>query len=112
MADYIGFNEEFKNDILTGEKDKTLRYNKTRLPEEGETVTAVISHDEGGFAKLQITNVYTMTAGEVISTNFDGHQNYESLEQFNERLNEYYDEGFTGDSEFHMVEFEVVAELD
>lgn len=110
--DYIGFNRDFVNDICTLEKTKTLRYQMGhRLPKAGDVVDAVVSHDEGPFARLEVTDVYEMTVGEVINTEFDGHQNYKSLAHFNERMNEYYDEEFTEETVLHMIEFDVVEDL-
>jgi len=110
--DYLGFNRVFVDDVCDEQKDKTLRYKLGhRTPEVGEVVEAVVSHDEGAFARLRVTDVYEMTVGEAVETEFDGHQNYDSIEQFNERMNEYYDEEFTADTVLHMIEFELVDDL-
>lgn len=109
-VDHIGFNEQFVEEIQNEEKLATLRYpsDSTPDPEVGDVVEAIVSHDDGPFAILRITNIELMTVREILETDFDHHQNYTSLEQFNERMSQYYETPFELDDEFILIEFEVV----
>lgn len=109
MSGFIGFDEEFRHPILRDEKTATLRYkDKNRLPDVGDVVRAVVSHDEGAFAELRVTEVSPMTVREVVDAEFDAHQNYSSVEHFNSRMDQYYDVEFTEDMTVYLIRFEVV----
>lgn len=107
---YLGFNQQFESAVLNGEKTSTLRYNPRPI-EEGEFVDAIISHDRDAFARLQVMNIDRMTVEEVINTEFDGHQNYDSLSHLQERMGQYYDAEFTLETELVKIEFTVVESL-
>lgn len=112
--DYLGFNPIFVEGIQNQEKLATLRYpsDSTPEPEVGDTVEAIVSHDEGPFAILEITNIERMTVKEILETEFEHHQNYDSLDYFNERMSEYYDTPFALEDEFILIEFRVVEVLE
>jgi len=111
MADnYLGFDEKFVSKIKNGEKSSTLRYPSERINmlKVGMELDAITSHDRGSFAVLQITDKTPMTVEEIIQTQFNHHQNYDSIEDFNRSMSEYYEPPFDGSDEFVLIDFIVV----
>lgn len=112
---HLGFDEKFVEEIRSEEKLATLR-NASGLnstPTEGDVVDAIVSHDDGPFAKLRLTKVSSMTVEEIVNTSFDAHQDYSSVSEFNTIMKRYYpmSSPFSEDDEFIYIEFEVVNTL-
>lgn len=111
MVNALGFDEKFVEEIRDGQKRATVRYPSGRQPSEGTVIDAVVSHDRGPFARIEITNVEYITVEEILNTTFEYHYNYDSLDEFNERLSKYYDTPFELDEEFILIEFECLESV-
>lgn len=109
-SNYIVFHaDEFKPKILESDKTETLRFGWESLPEEGSTVKA-LSSDGDQFALLKVVNVEKITVQEAVDRTFDGHRNYDSVEECANHLSKYYEHEFKPETELILIEFELAKE--
>jgi hypothetical protein len=110
-SNYIVFHaDEFKPKILEKSKTETLRYGWESLPEEGSTVKA-LSSDGDQFALLKVTNVEKITVQEAVNRTFDGHRNYDSVDECATHMSNYYEHEFKPETELILIEFELAEEI-
>lgn len=110
---YIKMDEQHEPDILKELKTETFRYGWKTIPNEGDHVKAINSDTGEAFAILEITNISTITIQECVEQDFEGHVNYESVEEAIEQLGEYYTkEKLTPQTELIYIQFELHQEID
>lgn len=106
----LSFDSLFVEPILEGSKTETLRFNLQDLPEVGAILDAITMQGEV-FAEIRITHIETLKVHEVPDRDFDGHRNYDSVEEVIERMGRYYHDTITPRSDLTLIRFEVVNEL-
>ena len=102
------FDSQFVDTIQSKKKFETLRVPDESFPKVGETVVATTDTNEK-IGMIKIIDKHTMTVSEILSQNFESHQNYESLEEFNQHISEFYSTRFTESDEFTYFRFKYIG---
>lgn len=103
---YIGFEESFVHPILRTEKYQTLRHGWRSFPDVGDVVDLRTS-DGHVFARARIKAVKITTVDDVVENSFDGHRDYNTVDEFISHLEQYYD-NISPDDDIVFIDFEVV----
>lgn len=94
--------------ILDGEKTTTWRLFDDKDLRVGDELVLVNKDTEEEFAKALITKVREKKLKDVQSSDFEGHEKYESEEKMYETYRRYYGEKVNPDTIVKMIDFELI----
>lgn len=103
----IRFYEGFVNDIKEDLKTQTIRYDWDDTPNQGEIMEAVSTQEGDVFAEVRVQKVESLSMGECVSRNLDGHVNYDSVEEMVSDMSQYYP-SISSDDSVLLLNFKVV----
>lgn len=101
----LKFTDQLAQLIVRGEKDSTWRlYDDKDLSLEDEL--SLVNKDSGEvFARAVIVSILEKPLGEVVDADFEGHEQYESLEAMYAAYRGYYGDKVTPESMLKIVRF-------
>lgn len=103
--DYIAFADEHVEPILNEEKNLTVRYDWEGVDSHQ---VLLVDGDREAFAEAEIVFTTEMTIEQFVSSDFDGHRNYESPAEMVDHLQQFYPEAeLTPDEEITLISFKV-----
>lgn len=106
MTTQLKFIPRYINEILEGEKTLTIRYgwSENNIPEEGERILLKNSQNGVTFATAKVDWTDRMTMQTFVDETWEGHKEYESLEEIIWSLGHFYDESeMDGQSEIDVI---------
>lgn len=102
----LKFDSKFRQKIIKGEKNCTIRFDDVARINEGDKVVLKDS-DDTIFASAGIKRKVVRGAGEIVGMRIDGHREYDSMEEFLNEMNKYYGGRISDESNLYMIWFEV-----
>lgn len=108
----VAFDGALVDGVLSGEKDVTFRYGFDKVLGEGSVFGVYDADKRYRVADARVVDVYELTVGEVVEREWEGHREYESVDECLDVFAQYYpDESLGVDSVFTVLEFEVIREV-
>lgn len=107
----VKFASIYVGPILDQNKTQTLRYDWDKPLTKGDIVKAVDAGTDTVFCDIKITNIEKLTIQDCVDREFEGHENYESVEELVTVLNQFYTADFDENTTLHLIEFETQEDL-
>ena len=105
--DYISFTNYHVPRILDRSKYLTVRYGWEEIPQPGEIVDLVNGNREK-FGEAEILWTTTMTMEEFVEQEFDGHVKYRDVEHMIKKMEIFYDDVLTPETEIIVISFNLI----
>lgn len=94
--------------ILSGEKTTTWRLFDDKNLSVGDVLQFVNKDTKGVFTKAEITKIREKKLGDVVESDFEGHEQYKSWEVMLKHYREYYGDKVNLDTMVKMIEFRLL----
>lgn len=101
----IGYQCNHIDPILDGDKTLTIRWDFHKDISEGDSVRFVTPRGYI-FATAEITGKKLISAQEFVEQNYDGHKEYDSVDQLLSEMEGYYHEEFRPQTKFDLLQFD------
>ena len=102
---HIKFHPSLITEIKSGDKRLTIRYNFDGKLRTGDDLKFVNSHNNQIFGNGICIDIYGLTVKGVIETEWEYHNNYANLYDFNRHFSNFYDIEFVLDDELTVIEW-------
>lgn len=93
--------------VLSGEKYTTWRLFDDKNLQPGDELVFVNKDSNVEFAKATILATREKRLGDVLDTDFEGHERFEDLEKMYESYRQYYGDVVSPDSVLKMITFKI-----
>lgn len=105
----LKFKGQLVQAILRGEKDSTWRLFDDKELSLGDELRMVNKASGKEFARASIISVLEKPLGDVVPTDFDGHERYPSMDAMYETFRSYYGDKVTPQSVLKIIRFRLVG---
>lgn len=103
----IKFRDVLAKKILVGEKDVTWRLYDDKDFKEGDEVDLINWESGEKFGEVLLTSVREKKMGELLPSDFEGHEAYESEEAMYEHFRTYYGDKVGPDTLVKIIKFKL-----
>lgn len=107
----LKFAEHLTPLIIDGSKTSTWRLFDDKDLQVGDELLLVDQTGKEAFAQAKIVSVREKALGEVVESDFNGHEKFESCKKMIEAYRGYYGNSVTEDTPVKMVHFKIVTFL-
>lgn len=104
----IKFRDYLVKLVQSGEKTSTWRLFDDKNLSVGDEVELINWNTKESFAKAIITEVREKKLGEIIDSDFDGHEKFENTEKMYEEYRMYYGDKVTPETIVKMIKFKII----
>lgn len=103
----LKFSPSLISQILSGEKDSTWRLFDDKDFKEGDDVSLINKETLEEFGIAKVTSTREKKLKDLVDSDFEGHERYESEEKMYETYRSYYGDRVSPDSTLKIIKFKL-----